>query len=125
MDLLNYCRASTAPINSYIHYGQLSYFNYFGEFIRNLSYPFDPATPVPADFPLSNISACITLHYSHGDGATNTLDMFQLKSKVKSIEYTQLIDDEQFSHVDFTGIKANKLVYEYIVKFWEEPPAYC
>lgn len=126
MELVYKCRLSTAPMNSFIHYGQIIHFNYFGEFMQNLTYPVDETTLVPPDFPLSKISSCITLHYSHGDGATNPKDIAQLQSKVKSIAYTQIVDDNKFSHVDFgTGITAYKLVYEYIVQFWNSPPAYC
>lgn len=120
MELVYLCRSSAISINQAIHYGQLTAFGYFGEFIQNITYPVSNKTMVtPDDFPLSKIRAKISLHYSLGDPATSPEDIAEIRSRVKSIVYVQGLDDYTFSHTDFTlGKTANELIYADILNTW-------
>lgn len=124
MELVYQCHLSSISINQGIHYAQLTAFKYFGEFMHNLTYPIhdfiNQTVAVPDDYPLWKIRTKLTLHYSHGDVATDPHDIAQLRSKIGSIVHIQVVRDDTFSHNDFTvGMSANELVYTNILKSWE------
>lgn len=113
------CRSSGNSIDQDMHYGQVIFYNYFGDFIQNMSYPVLTATKRPPDYPLSIINSTVTLHIALADPATNTLDIAELQLKMK-IAHVQIVSDPNFVHTDFTfGIYAHELVYDYIVAFWK------
>lgn len=102
-----------------MHYGELIEYGFFGEFVPNTIDP--KAFRNTCNFPLSKISAPITLHVSTGDAFTNTKDIAKLRSKVKSIVYEQTIDDPTFGHSDFVNsVNANWIVYKHIAKLWKK-----
>lgn len=118
MEFVYGCRSSSISLSQFMHYGQLILFNYFGEFIRNFTYP---GTQIPNDFPLSNISANVTLHFSIGDSTTPQIEIAKLQSKLKSIVHTQMIEDENFGHSDFAlGNTAHEIVYTNILSTWKQ-----
>lgn len=79
------------------------------------------STEVPNDFPLSKITAKISLHYSAIDPSTSGKDMDLLRTKVPSIFHTQVVPD--FDHVEFAfGNKTAKLVFPNILSAWNEDP---
>lgn len=93
-------------------------YGYFGEFVANTLDP--EAFRNTIDFPLSRISAPITLHVSLADPTTPKLDIAELRSKVKSIVCQQTIHDPTFKHLDYVhNVNADKLVYKYILLFWK------
>lgn len=102
-----------------MHYAEEVKYGFFGEFVPNTIDP--EAFRHTCNFPLSRISAPITIHLSTGDKTTNKADIAKLRSKVKSIVYKQTVDDPTFAHTDFlNSANANKLVYKYIAKFWQK-----
>lgn len=110
------CRRSGSSINQAIHYGQLVRFKYFGDFIPNMNYS---SSDVPNDFPLSKITAKISLHYSKIDASTSEKDMNLLKTKVPSIFHTQVLSD--INHVEFAfGNKTATYVFPNILSAWNE-----
>lgn len=110
------CRISGSSINQAIHYGQLARFKYFGDFIPNMN---NSSSEVPDDFPLSKITAKISLHYSAIDPNTSEKDMDLLKTKVPSIFHTQVVPD--LEHVEFAfGYKTATTVFPNILSAWNE-----
>lgn len=118
MEIVYRSRSTEASLNQYMHYGHMVLFNYFGDFFHNFTYP---STQIPLDFPLSNISANISLHFSTGDSTTNQKDIAKLQSKVKSIIHTQMLEDVNFFHGDFSiSINAHEKVYQNILNTWQK-----
>lgn len=122
MELVYQCRSSGMSINQGIHYGQLTAFNYFGDFMHNLTYPFNNDTiKVPKGFPLGKIRARVSLHYSLGDVTSVPKDIAEFRSEVGNIVHIQIVKDESFTHTDFIlGMSANKIVYENILAAWRK-----
>lgn len=106
-------------MNSFMHYAEEIKYGFFGKFVPNT---IDlEAFRNTNNFPLSKISAPITLHVSHGDPTTDAADIAKLRSNVKSILYVQTLDDLNFGHADFiTSANANNFVYKCIVQFWRK-----
>lgn len=118
MEVVYRCRTSGVSINQYMHAGQNSLFNYFGEFMRNFTYP---RTEIPPDYPMSNIFAKLSLHFSTGDLTTPQIAITKLQSKIESIVHTQTIDDENFDHINFAlSVTAHEKVYSKILSTWEK-----
>lgn len=118
MESVYACRSSDVSINQYIHGGHLFLFNYFGDFFHNFTFP---STQIPPDFPLANISANISVHFSTGDTTSHPKDVAKLQSKVKSIIHVQMLEDDNFGHADFAlGINAHKKVYANILSTWRK-----
>lgn len=78
--------------------------------------------PIPEDFPLFQITAPISMHYSTYDPFTDPIDVNRLIAKLRhavSDLHVQKISDVVFNHADFTyGIHAADLVYSDILKFF-------
>lgn len=116
------CRTSGASINQFKHFGQFIYYKqYFGDYDRNMVFPL-PLTPRFLDYPLSQITANISIHKALDDVASNPVDLATLESKIPGrIKCTHIVSAPDFTHEDFAvGITAYKLVYEPIVDFWEQ-----
>lgn len=88
--------------------------------MRNLTYPLpDKGITLPPEFPLSNINVPIVVHISKIDPATNQKDIDALRTKIPSLKYAHIVDDDDFTHKDFiVGVGAYELVYEPIVNSW-------
>lgn len=126
MEAVYACRTSGLSLNQAIHYGEIVYFKNFAPFNQNMSFPVFSLTVKPPDFPLSSITADITLHYSLGDPVTHPIDIATLHSKVDSIRYTQVITNTSFAHNDFVvGRTTYQLVYEPMLRFWEKGSCNC
>lgn len=120
MTTIYQCRSSGGGINEYLQYAENAYFNYFGDYIPDLTYPDLSSTKAPPDFPLWKINSSITLHIAVRDPVTNPLDIARLQSKIKTITYTQIVDDDDFTHSDFVfGMNTYRVVYERIVQYWQ------
>lgn len=100
----------------FVSFAQLIYFQYFGVFIEDMSYPLFGLTHVPSNFPMSlTITAPIMLQ----DGATNPNDIATLQSTENSIVCMHQVSSTTFNHADFIlGITAYRIVYEAMADFW-------
>lgn len=113
------CHVSNTSINQFMHYGELIEYGFFGEFVQNTVDR--EAFRNTCNFPLSKISAPISLHISRGDATSNRTDIAKLRSKVKSILYEQIVGDPTFAHSDFVNsVNVDKLVFKYIIEFWKK-----
>lgn len=94
-----------------IHYGQEIKFGFFGKYMRGFRRP--------QDFPLSKITAPLSLHYSTADKLADATDVEVLIPKLKSIIFIQRIDDK-FNHIDFVwGMNTASLIYSKILNIFQ------
>lgn len=102
--------------NQLMHFAQEIQFGFFGK--RMLKF----GGPIPQDFPLHQITAPLSIHYSVYDTFTDPKDVNRLIKKLgngPSDLHIQRISDTVFNHADFTyGIHAAKLVYSDILQFF-------
>lgn len=102
--------------NQLMHYGQQIQYGFFGKRMTKFT------DPIPEDFPLFQITAPISLHYSIYDTFTSDIDMNRLIKKLSyatSDLHVQKISDIVFNHADFTyGIQASEVVYSDILRFF-------
>lgn len=106
---------SGASTDQLLHFGQEIEHAYFGKRKKGLR--------VPADFPLEQITAPMSLHYSPVDTFTNPKDVKRLISKLNGTKdlNVQVVDKKPFNHLDFVwGVHASDLVYAEILKFFEK-----
>lgn len=101
-------------VNQLIHFGQELELNYFGPMLPiDGNNHFDGKRP--KEFPLSKITAPISIHYSPNDPHTHSLDIEKLRSNLPNVVDVQEINDVLFNHVDFLwGIHAHEIVYSRI-----------
>lgn len=94
-----------------MHYGQEIDFGFFGEYLTGLE--------KPHDFPISNVIAPISIHYSTYDKLADAQDVEQLILKLKNVIFVERIDEE-FDHVDFLySTHAASLVYSKILNIFQ------
>lgn len=77
-------------------------------------------TDVPPDFPLHQITAPISVHYSSTDANGNAKDVEKLIPKLNGSRdlFVQKYDTTPFNHVDFIwGINAADIFYTKILDF--------
>lgn len=102
--------------NQLLHYAQEIQFGFFGKRMTKFS------DPIPEDFPLFQITAPLSIHYSTYDSFTDPIDMNRLIAKLTNATsdlHVQKISDVVFNHADFTyGIHAADLVYSDILNFF-------
>lgn len=98
-----------ASINQFIHFGQEVNRKYFGPMIQN------KLGKTPKDFPIHQITAPISIHYSPTDPHTNPLDIEKLRLNLQNVINIQEINDVTFNHVDFIwGSYTHEIVYSRI-----------
>ncbi|XP_031635425.1 lipase 3-like [Contarinia nasturtii] len=119
LELVYGCHNSGAALNQFLHYGECVKYQYFGMYIQEPG--INPM--IPDDFPLQNIKAKITLHYSAADPVADPQDVLELQSKLSNVCFSKEVDLKTFDHNDFAiAIHANELVYTDIVNAWK---SYC
>ena len=104
---------SGASYNQFIHYAQQIKYGHFGRYMKS-------ASEKPTDFPLSRITAPISIHFSASDRLISVQDIEKLTSKMKNVAYVQYINETRFNHVDYyLDTRIHSIVYSKILKFFQ------
>lgn len=80
-------------------------------------------TEIPSDYPLHQITAPVSLHFSTVDTMANSTDVKKLITKLTGSNnlHIQEINTGKFNHLDFMwGKNAAQIVYADIIKFFSE-----
>lgn len=106
-----FCLISFVGFLQVLHYGQEIRFGFFGKYKIGLRRP--------PDFPLSRITAPISLHYSTADKLADATDVEILIPKLNSVIFIQRIDDK-FNHIDFVwSMYSASLIYSKILDIFQ------
>lgn len=106
-----FCLISFVGFLQVLHYGQEIRFGFFGKYKTGLRRP--------PDFPLSRITAPISLHYSTADKLADATDVEILIPKLNSVIFIQRIDDK-FNHIDFVwSMYSASLIYSKILDIFQ------
>lgn len=104
---------SGASTKQFLHLKQEMDYGYFGKYKEG--------TEVPPDYPLSQITAPISIHYSDKDKFSVDKDVQRLIPKLRSLAFAQYLNkpDNAYNHLDFIyGIHAKEEIYMKILDFF-------
>lgn len=87
-------------------------FGFFGKYMNGWN--------IPEDYPLSQISAPLSIHYSTADKIAAATDIEMLIPKLNNVVNVQCIDGK-FNHIDFLwGMYSASLVYSEILNIFKK-----
>ncbi|XP_031617336.1 lipase 1-like [Contarinia nasturtii] len=103
---------SGVSLKQFIHYGQEIHYGFFGKYMDNFK--------IPDDFPLSQITIPMSIHYSVVDQLAAAPDVEKLITKLKNSKLFIQRINKAFNHVDFVwSMNAASLIYSKILTFFE------
>lgn len=102
-----------SSIKEFLHYGQEIKYGFFGKYMYDGN--------IPEDFPLHQITAPMSIHYSTADTLANVEDTQKLISKLRNKDLFAQEIHGLFNHIDFLwGKNANNLVYKKFMTFFDK-----
>lgn len=112
-----------ASVKQYMHYAQnvrskrFQKFDFGSAFANLRAY----GSRVPPLYNLDNIHAPIVFFYAALDAATNRADVEDLAKRLPSVKAKYLVDDADFTHVDFIyGIHVRTLLYDKLLEVMKD-----
>lgn len=103
-----------ASANQFLHYAQEIEHGHFGRYMNS-------GSRTPSDFPLSRITAPVSLHFSSTDRLISVKDIKKLTSKMKNVVYVQYINQTRFNHADYyLDTRIYSIVYSKVLKVFQD-----